>query len=208
MIFETTMIQRVVDFVTAGRTDAWIIAKLGLLPDEYFDIKDRAFHRQVEAIRRRTTEQLYAEYVTQQAGCIHDLTGAAEAAADKKDIKAMIQAIKGRSEIYDRIIRTGQDFGIIERKAERREIAMGVVLANLSDEDLRARISGELTGLRDLMGKFGDKDLLELQPGRLHRALPAGSKPKVADGKRSKTNRARTNRVHGGRVRSGRRVKN
>lgn len=195
-----TLIQRVLDHVAAGQTDAWIIAKLGLGSDEYWDMKRRVFRSQVDAFQRRTTEEIYAEYVTQQAACIHDLSSVVEAARAKKppDLKAQIATIKLRSDIYDRIIRTGQDFGIIERKAERREIAMGVVLADLSDEDLRARISGELTGLQDLMGKFGDKNLLELRPGRLHRKL-SGFARKATDGKKSKTNRARANRVHGGR---------
>ena len=192
-----TMIQLVLNHVEAGRTDTWIMNKLSLMPDEYFDIKRRATRSQVEVFRHRSTEEIYAEYVFQQAACVHDLTDAAKAADTKKDIKAVISAIKARSDIYDKIIKTGQDFGIIEKKAERREIAMGVVLANLSDDDLRARISGELTGIQDLMGKFSDKNLLELQPGKLHRklpALPTGKKQNT-----SKTNRARANRVHGGR---------
>lgn len=194
-----TVIQRVLHHVEAGRTDAWIMDRFGLMPDEYFDMKHRAFRGQVEVFRRRSTEEIYAEYVFQQAACVRDLTDAAVAADTKRDIKALISAIKARSDIYDKIIKTGQDFGIIEKKAERREIALGVVLANLSDEDLRARISGELTGITDLMTKFGDKNLLDLKPGKLHRKLPALPAGKAIDGKKSKTNRARANRVHRGR---------
>ena len=200
-------IQRVLDFLESGKTDIWIMDKLGLMPDEYFDMKRRAIRSQVEAFRRRSTEEIYAEYVLQQAACIRDLTGLAATAHGKKDARALIAAVTARSNIYDKIIKTGQDFGIIEKKAERREIALGVVLANLSDEDLRGRISGELTGIKDLMIKFADKDLLDLRPGKLHRklpALPAGkqsvpSPVKPVAGAQSKTNRACANRVHGGR---------
>jgi len=194
-----TVIQRVLHHIEEGRTDTWIMDRFGLMQREYFDIKHQATRKQVEVFRRRSTEEIYAEYVFQQAKCVRDLTDAAKEASAKKDIKALITAIKTRSDIYDKIIKTGQDFGIIERKAERREIALGVVLASLSDEDLRARISGELTGITDLMTKFGDKDLLELKPGKLHRKLPALPSGKVVDGKKSKTNRARANKVHGGR---------
>lgn len=200
-------IQRVLDYLEGGKTDVWIMDKLGLMPDEYFDMKLRAVRSQVEAFRRRSTEEIYAEYVIQQAACIRELTGLAATAHGKKDARALISAVKVRSDIYDKIIKTGQDFGIIEKKAERREIAMGVLMANLSDEDLRGRIFGELTGIQDLMTKFADKDLLDLKAGKLHRrlpALPAGkqnapSPIKPVNGKRSKTNRARANRVHGGR---------
>lgn len=202
------LIQRVLDYMEEGRTDVWIMDRLGLMPAEFFDMKRRAVRSQVEAINQRSTEEVYAEYVIQQAACIRDLTKMAATAHGKKDTRALIAAVKTRSDIYDKVIKTGQSFGIIEQKAERREIAIGVVLASLSDEDLRGRIHGELTGIKDLMVKFSDQNLLDLNPGKLHRRLPelpvgrtqnVPSLVKPVAGKRSKTNRSRANRVHGGR---------
>ena|GEM_PF-4978476 len=200
------IIQRVLDYMEEGRPDGWIMQKLGLFPEEYFDIKRRAVRSQVDAHRKLSTEEIYAEYVIQQAACIRDLTGLAKTSKKKNDLRALVSAVKTRSDIYDKIIRTGQDFGIIEKKAERHELGMAVILANLTNDELQERIAGALTGIKDLMVKFADKDLLELKPGKLHRRLPplpagksAPSPVKPVDGTQSKTNRARANKVHAGR---------
>jgi len=203
-----TVMQRVLDYLEEGRTDNWIAEKLGLGPDEYQDLKRGAMKAQVSAIRRKTTEEVYADYLVQQAACIRELTSLSKTSRLKSNLPALISAVRARSEILDKIIKMGQDFGIIERKPERKEIALGVVVAKLSNEELRQRILSELCGIDVLMKKFGDKNLLDLKPGKLHRKLPSLTRGRKAstsllepvDGARkSKTNRSRANKVHRGR---------
>jgi len=195
-ILEVRNKEKIIAYLGEGRTDAWIMIELKLTADDYHELKSKALQVQVEAIQKKTTEEVFVEYLFQQSACIRDLTDLANEAYKKQHLQAQVSAVKGRSEIYDKIIKMGQDFGIIDKKPVRTESMLGVVVADLTDEDLKKRVASELGSLRGLMEKFGDKNILDVKPGRIHRRLLPGTQKKKV---KSKTNRARANRVHKGR---------
>ncbi len=86
-----------------------------------------------------------------------------------KKFGSVAGAVRARSEIYDRLIERGQEFGLINKKADRKEIVAGVVVTELSNEDLKELIVGELSTLNKLQKQFGEGDMASLsEPDELH----------------------------------------
>lgn len=197
--------EKILHYLEEGKTEVWIIDKLGLGTAEFQELKRLGLEAQIDAVKSKTSEEVYAEFLLQQSSCIRELTGLARDAYHKKDIKALVSAVKVRSDIYDKVIKMGQTLGVIEERPKRTEMMVGMVIADLSDEDLRTQIVGELSGLKQLQEQFDFKDILEVKPGRLHRKLPAlprGREPKTplqANMSRGKRQRSVANKVHRGR---------
>lgn len=157
----------------------------------YPAVKECMFALQAELLQSQSTERVYAEYVLRQLQNVYELTDAVEKAKGKGNTPVIVGAVRARGEIWDRLIKVGQEFGVLERKPEEKRIIAGVMVANLSDVQLRQAITSELSGLDKLVRQFGDRGITELEPGALHYALPEAQK--------SRTHKAKANKVHKGR---------
>jgi len=123
-------------------------------------------------MRGRTTEEVYVDYTLKQTQNIKDLTRMLGAFEETKQHAAMVGAVRARSDILDKIIAKGQEFGFIEKKPETKVIA-GVIVSQLSTHELRKAIAGELGQLEKLMSDFGDApSIVDIEPGPTHLATP------------------------------------
>ena len=91
-----------------------------------------------------------------------------------------------------KIIKIGQEFGILEKKPEEKRLVAGVLVAQLSNDQLRQAITGAIGNLNEMVANFGDLDITQMAPGSLHYKLPESTTA-------GKTNRAKTSRVSKGR---------
>ena len=172
-----------------GKTDDVAQAELGVSPARYIRLKKSVFDLEAERIRTVPTEHTYIQYCLAQMGCIKDLTDLLKEAKKQKNSNASVGAIRARSDIYDKLIKTGQEFGILEKKPEEKRIVAGIIVANLSNDQLKQAITSAIGSLNDMVLRFGDLDMTQIDAGPLHYELP----------ETSKTNRAKANRVHKGR---------
>ena len=201
-IQEFSLMSQLMAAIEDGKSDADVMIELGLDVDKYREIKKRAMRREGQYLKAKTKEELYAEYVLNQSSCVKDLTNLSKDFKKSKNYSAMVSAVRARSEIYDKIIKTGQDFGIIEKKAERTEHLIGVMIGKLSDDELRQTIVGELSNLQNMMGRFGEQDIIDVEPGPIYRSLPQPKISKKDENKSNKrSNKAKANKVHRGRKR-------
>jgi hypothetical protein len=192
-------------YLSQGKSDKYIMKKMGLASEDYDSLKVAMFDAKADEVRARPNEHVYVEYIINQAGNIRDLTKMVKEFHKSKQYNAMVGAIRARAEIYDKLIAKGQEFGLIKKTPERKEIVAGVLVAELSNTDLKRAVVGELNMLDKLTKKFGDGDILELEaPGDLHHgpALPPASgasddRPKI----KAKRVKAKTGKVHKGRRR-------
>lgn len=172
-----------------GVTDEVAQAELAISPARFERLKKEVFDLEAERVRSTPTEHTYIQYCLAQMGCIKDLHDLLKEAKTQKNANASVGAIRARSDIYDKLIKTGQEFGILEKKPEEKRIIAGVIVANLSNDQLKQAITSAIGSLNDMVSSFGDLDITKIEPGTLHYELP----------QTSKTNRAKANRVHGGR---------
>lgn len=176
-----------------GCNDDESLALMGLSPARFVRVKKALFDQEAERLAATPTEHTFVQYVLDQTACIKDLTDLLKEAKKQKNSNAGVGAIRARSDIYDKIVRTGQEFGLLEKKPEERRIVAGVMVAQLTNDQLRQAITGAISNLNEMVATFGDLDFASIQPGELHRELPESTEPA------GKTNRAKTARVSKGR---------
>ena len=184
---------RMMELLNAGFSEPDVREKMKLTLDEYEKIRRGAFQFEAERARKKSNEEVYVDYVVNQSKCIRDLTAIAGEFKERKNHSALVSAIRARSEIYDKIVKLGQDFGIVTKEPERSEHSVSVLIANLGSDELRAIVVSELQNMDRLTQMYGGQNILDITPGRIHRTLPA-AKPQVP--KRAK---AKQNPVHRGR---------
>lgn len=180
-------------YFAEGKGDDEAREVMGLTLDQFSDLKKAMYSQQIEENRTKTIDERYVDYQLAQQSCVKSLESMIGEFKSTKQYNAMVGAIRARSDIIDKIVLKGQEFGLIEKKAEEKRIIGGVLVGSMPTEDLRKLIVGELVGLEKLVDKFGDGNILDLNPGETHRAVP---KTKVAS---EKAEPSKTVRVHGGR---------
>lgn len=194
-----------------------IQAELGIAPQQIVTAEARMWEQEEERVRKRTNGRVYLEYMLHQQQCLHLLdevivTMRAAKVSESKDVNAFVAAVRARSDLYDKLIKTGHDLGVIQKTPERREHLHGhVVLQNLTDDQLKVEIARELDKTNQLIAQSDEHTkILDMDPGSLHYELqkrgksaePAEEpveKPMMLPGLSGKTNRTKANRVHGGR---------
>lgn len=187
---------KVRSYLEDGKTHEDIAVLLGLDWADYETLVREYYEHESEDVRNKTTEQVYVDYVREQIRNIRDLTAILEQFKESKQHSAMVGAVRARSDIYDKIIDRGQQLGFIDKKPETKLIA-GVIVAQLSNKELRAAITEELGHLDSLVARYGDgQNLRDRTPGPIH--LPTPKQKAVAPPGEKPVRRAR-NKVHGGR---------
>jgi hypothetical protein len=86
----------------------------------------------------------------------------------------VVAAVKARTEIFDSIIRRGQEFGIIEKIADKKQIIGGVLVANMDNPMLRQLLQKELQNMAQTQVRYGEMDILggDANPSRVIESGP------------------------------------
>lgn len=211
-------IQTIYAAMVEGDSDEDAAASMGLTAEEFAPLKAAMFDAKADEIRARPTEHTYVQYMIDQAQNIRDLTAMVDEFKTSKQYNAMVGAIKARGDIYDKLIKFGQEFGLIHKEASKGHLLVGHIIADMSNKQLKTAITGELLMLNGLVKKYGDGNIIDMDPGDIHhgpklpKALaesslipesathaPPPNKKRTAEAK--KTARAKNNKRHAGRVR-------
>jgi len=164
-------LEKYIEGLQQGRAASELQAELGLTTAAFNQLKEAALGTEIDRLKSNTTEQTYIEYCLAQQGCIRDLNDLLDQYREAKNASAIVGAVKARSDIIDKMIKLGQDFGIIERKPQENRIIAGVVVTQLSNEELRAAITDQISSLNNLVTEYGDKKIQDMNPGELYREI-------------------------------------
>lgn len=193
------MIAKLKAHLALGKSDADIAEEMELDGDDFRRLKNEMYRREKAELQGKSTEEFYIEYRFRQEGVIAELDRMVNFYAPQKievsesggkmmvdeyhanryggQPSAIVGALKAKSDIIDRIVKVGQEFGILEKAPEKKLIVGGIAVANMPTEDLRKTIVGAVTDLKKLMGRYGDTDVL----GRPLPALAAPAAPVIQD---------------------------
>jgi hypothetical protein len=148
---------------------------LALNEDDFKAVLVHMFDAKAEEVRSKPTEHVYVQYIIDQCKNIADLTKLVGEFRTTRQHSAMVSAIKARSDIQDKIIERGQQFGIIASAPERQgQLVAGIVIAELTNMELKQTIMRELKETNRMMEQFGDRPFIDVEAGEIHRgpALP------------------------------------
>lgn len=154
-----------------------ICDELGLDWGEVDELKRKLLDEEAEVVRHKSTEHTYVEYCMEMRRCMSDLDKVVADYTKQKNVTGFVGAVRARAELLDRMIKTGQDFGLIERKAEGASFAAGEAIKNMANADLRKYIYSEINTFNTLIVKFGDQSILEMEPGPLYQTISTPKQP-------------------------------
>jgi hypothetical protein len=177
-------IAEIKSFLGAGKSDLQIAEEMGLKTGEYNELKAEMYAWEAVDLHEKSTEEVYIDYMLRQRQCLRDLDQVATKFSTTKQYNAIVGAIKAKSDIIEKILKTGQDMGIIDKAPEKKLIIAGVLVADLSNRELRELITREVGSLDKLTKKFGMIDI----EGQLLPGLPPA--PNAATGPQPVRNRA------------------
>lgn len=131
----------------------------------------------VEEVKSTTPEQQYINYIIDQRKNIHELNQLIGHLDTRRNHNAMIGAIRLRSDITDKVLERGFDFGVIKKKEQSGPslgsgntfVMGGVDIRVLSAPQLQDAIKVQLNELSELVSSHGEgKSILELPVGEIH----------------------------------------
>lgn len=167
-----------------GKDDLQVAEEMALSTGEYNELKSAMYEWETTDLHDKAAEEVYIDYTLRQKQCIKDLDGMIAEFRRTKQFNAMVGAVRAKSDIIDKLIAKGQEFGILEKAPEKKQIVAGIMVAELSNEQLRSVITKELLGLDALAKRYGEVDmstapLLLAEPSKLPAVIPSsgGSAP-------------------------------
>jgi hypothetical protein len=142
-----------------GTTDEEVMTLLGISTvGRYNELKRELYRQESADLVNKTTEDIFLEYKWAQEKCMRDLDDAMKGIPENQP-NALVGAIKAKSDIIDKILKTGQDIGVINKEPEKKQIIHGHIIAQLSNQELRKLIAQETNSLADALSKYGDVDM-------------------------------------------------
>lgn len=163
--------------ILAGDSRDEIMDAIGYTTEQYNEARRFMLDQKVEDLRGKSREHQYVEYVLEQRGVIRTLDKLAKDLDTKSQYNAVVGALRLRSELLDKIIDRGVNFGLIKKEPDRKEIIAGVIMADMSTGDLKKAILDHGKSSRELLEKFGESSFMELPEKPLHYPDPARDKP-------------------------------
>lgn len=157
-----TLLEEVRTRIAQFHSEEKIKLDLNLVGRQFYELRYELFTTEAKKQQAKTIEDIYLEYSWRQQQCVEELD---KLITDMRYSKvptpgAAVQAIKAKSDIMDKIIKTGQDMGILDKTPERKLVLHGMAVADVDTGSLRKMIATELSGLGELVSKYGNTDLL------------------------------------------------
>jgi len=178
---------------------------LKLDQDEFAGVQKECCKLQAKKWKEKSKEEIYAEYVVEQKKCLASLNKLIERMPNdgtSKGDASLLNAIKVKSDIEDKIIEKGQELGILEKFGKKNEVVRQETrdelrTNKLRDEDLRDSVANEEVVLERIMQKFQNQSLSDASSPPIYRTVPKAidlERPEL-----EKHHKAKISRVHAGR---------
>lgn len=148
---------------------------LALDEEDFSAVLTRMFDAKASEVRNKPTEHVYVQYILDQGRNIADLTTLVQDFKKTRQHSAMVSAIKARSDIQDKILQRGQEFGLIASAQDGKGLLLaGIMIQELTNDELRRAVVRELRDINTMMKDSGDADFIDVEVKEIHRgpALP------------------------------------
>jgi hypothetical protein len=97
------------------------------------------------------SRSVFASYREQQLQITSELEDLSEIFRGSKQFSALVSALRTRADVLDRIIKTGQDLGIIHKTAKQVEVSGTVDVTQLDVKELRVHITKQVDEINRLL---------------------------------------------------------
>ena len=174
------VLSKLKDLLSQSDSDTEICESLNISYKDFEKLKTEFYYSEGAQLKERSNEEHYLEYILDQNKNIQVLNTVIDKEIKRDKLSPIIvNAVKVRADLRDKIIAKGQEFGIIAKTPERKEIIGGIIIAQLTDDELREKISKELS--LSLLDKYGgaQQSIIDIDPGQIHYELPTNTEQLV-----------------------------
>ncbi len=172
-----------------GADDDAIRTKMDIPHGKFRQLKREAISYERTHLRGQTTEDVYLEYKLSQKRLTGWLERMISEFAKEAQSGPQVAAIKAIADINDRVIKTGQEMGILERASEPGQGTGGNLFADLSTAALRKVITSLAGEYAALEAKYGSQKIIDVEYGSTYHDPPK-ELPAVGKHNRSSTGKA------------------
>lgn len=159
--------------VDEGLSDREARKALNLSEAEYAALRRELVEREKMTLTKRTASDVYVDYCVGQRACLSQLQVMVETLKGANQPAAALGALKAMSDIHDRIVKVGQDLGIVDKRAaESRSVNLHV---DATVDEIRASVAKEIKATEKLMRDFGGGDFAAVQVPVIHRPDPVAA---------------------------------
>jgi hypothetical protein len=124
---------------------------------QYNELKHELYRQGGADIEAKTTAEVFLEYQWAQQRVLEQLDDLIDKSGEQ--VNAKLGALRQKSEIIDKVLKTGQDMGLIEKAPAKSIHLHAHAIAKMGDTDLRNLIAQEMSGFHDVMKRFGATDM-------------------------------------------------
>lgn len=144
------------EMIQQGRVPEQELDELGISFDKLDYFLQVLWAVESRSVENATALVHYAWYALHQRGCIFELQefiDKQKSLSGRANGTALVSAIKAKSDIFDRMMNTGQKLGVIHKAAETLSVISD--LDDKTDEELVAMLENEIKSLQLLVGGEG-----------------------------------------------------
>lgn len=160
-----------------GADDTKAAKELKLTWEELQELKRGFYDHEAEILRGRSTEHTYIRFAIEQRQCIEDLDRVIADYQQQKNVTGYVSAVRAKSDILERVLKMGQELGLVERLSKGEGYAAGEAIKQMNNVQFRQYIINFVSDFHDLMLRFGDHSITQVTLGSLHQPLRKPKQP-------------------------------
>lgn len=130
--------------------DAEIAEELNIRSDQVEFLKRRIYQLDKARFQSFDKYAVYTDYVAKSTQMVKELDEIKTKFRNRGQWAALVAAVKQKGEIYDKVIKLGQDFGFIDKKATEIKVEGEMTFSTMSEKDIRAEIESEVKKMHQL----------------------------------------------------------
>lgn len=153
-----------------GKTDFKIQEEMSLNTGDYNALKAELYEQEKADINGKSVEDVFIDFTHKMEGCIKDLDNMILSPTAKANHNALVGAIRAKADLINKIIDRGQEFGLIEKVPEKKQIVGGLLIGKLDNNELRKLITKQVKDMGALMDRYGEESMADAEEPK---ALPA-----------------------------------
>lgn len=153
-------INRMRHLIGKNYTDDELAEELKIRSDQVQVLRRRIY--QTDKVRFQTFDKyaVYSDYVAKSTQMVKELDEIKTKFRNRGQWTALVAAVKQKGEIYDKVIKLGQEFGFIDRKATEIKVEGEMSFSTMSDADMKAEIAAEVAK----MHKLASGQIVDMRP--------------------------------------------
>lgn len=156
-------------------TDDEIASELGLQPHILAEYKNQLLEFDRASFESLDSVAVYSEYIQKIRRIISELDWAMKICKERGQGQALVNAIWRKKEAYDSLIKLGQDFGFIEKRASELKVSSELSFSTMTESEVKEEIQKEVQKMREVAQASTQMrpEVAELLDKNLQKNLPS-----------------------------------